>query len=123
MLQSSENQNGSLPDQKPRLHTAQAHLHPPDLGVRYLHVMPSEAVFQHDDILQAHQEPGFLLLRSVLMDFSSPLVCWQVGQEALFYEFWLDFNLRLLPQALCGFWLTSRITSTGIRYDHRLKMT
>ena len=87
MLQSSENQNGSLADQKSRLYTAQAHLHAPDLGVRYLHVMPSEAVFQHDDILQAHQGPGFLLLRSVLMDFSLLVVCWQVGQEAHFMIF------------------------------------
>ena len=95
MLQSSENQNGSLADQKSRLHTAQAHLHPPDLGVRYLHVMPSRAVFQHDDILQAHQEPGFLLLRSVLMDFSSLLVCWQVGQELHFLRYRVEFQFEI----------------------------
>ena len=56
--------------------------------------MPSRAVFQHDDILQAHQEPGFLLLRSVLMDFSSLLVFCQVGQKAHFYDYQLNFNLR-----------------------------
>ena len=95
MLQSSENQNGSLADQKSRLHTAQAHLHPPNLGVRYLLVMPSRAVFQHDDILQAHQEPGFLLLRSVLMDFSSLLVCWQVGQELHFLRYRVEFQFEI----------------------------
>ena len=52
-------------------------------------------------------------------------LCWcvgRLGKRRTSYDLWLNFNLRFLPQGLCGFWLTSRITSTGIKYDHRRKV-